>query len=88
MKKPDQSCVPYTQKDVVSRTPTQRGIHALGRNIARQSLGHQGQDRLPASDPWAGVDVAVQAMPVQHRVPVQAVLLSPASPDHQVSPCA
>lgn len=84
MNKPDQSSTTHAQKDLDS-TPAQHGLTASGRSLARQTLGHQGQDRLPALEAWAGVDAAVQAMPVQHRVPVQAIRLSPALPDHQVS---
>ena len=48
--------------------------------------GQNGQDNLPMPQLPATADAAVQATPVHRRVPVQAVLLSPASSQHQVKP--
>ena len=72
--------------DGPENAPTdQRGHDVSTQNGAGQSLRHNGQGGLPEPQARAGVDVAVQATPVKHRVPVQAVRLSPASPDQQAS---
>lgn len=51
--------------------------------------GQIGQHDVPVPQVRATVDAAVQATPVHRRVLVQAVLLSPAPPQHQVKslPC-
>lgn len=48
------------------------------------SQRYTGQELPTARPRAAGIDVGVQAAPVPHRVPVQAVLLSPAPAAMQV----
>ena len=83
-----QSRAMHRTKGLDSTPAAQHGSDASGETGVGQRLVDHGQGSLPAPEPWAGVDAAVQATPIQHRVPVQAVRLSPASPDHKVSACA